>query len=122
MKEELISFETAKLANEKGFDWECQNAISEIDNEIYHANYGVVNWNERPTKNDALISSPTQSLLQRWLREEHNLEVFAKSEYRNTIKIGFYHGGDLDYSRPIYKTYEEALERGLQEALKLIKL
>ena len=59
--------------------------------------------------------------LQKWLRKVHDNEVFAKSEYKNLKKIGFYYGGNkVQYSTPTFKTYEEALEKGLYQALKLI--
>lgn len=133
MKEELIQFETAKLAKEKGFDISVVNFYT-TGKKNYLTNtrnydddgYAESNWNNGlgsyPTSPDYVeCSAPTQALLQKWLREKCNIEVFVKSEYKNKVKIGFYYGGNLEYSKPIYKTYEEALEEGLQEALKLIK-
>ncbi len=94
MIEELISFETAKLAKEKGFNEQC--------------------------------SAPTQSLLQKWLREVHNIHVNVSYGLTFTFKInGDLKGNDyVDYSNiEEYwsRTYEEALEKGLIEGLKLIE-
>lgn len=131
MKEELISFETAKLAKENGFDLVVHAFYDKnmcIDETMYH------NWNEYK----AAYSAPTQSLLQKWLREKYNKYVKVHPVYRDE-KIQWEYviffldepllsGTDgfknrmslLDY--PYYwETFEEALENGLQEALKLIK-
>ena len=68
MKEEYISFETAKLAFDKDFKgvW-CKQS--------YDYN-GVFYKNNLPSNNidnaDYCIAAPTQSLLARWLREEFN--------------------------------------------------
>ena len=69
--------------------------------------------------------------IQRWLREEHSLYVMLEETETLSLKsgIGFYykiikvkdkeHLG-LDCSMYFYKTYEEALEAGLKEGLRLI--
>ena len=115
MEEELISFETAKLAKEKGFDF-----IYIIDNEL---------------TNHSLI---TQSLLAKWLREVHNIEVLInrippeavladKNKGKNILKNYNCYIWNLNSNPRIANNgtfldiYEEALEIGLQEALKLIK-
>ena len=60
------------------------------------------------------------SLLAKWLREEHNIHLIA---YKNINIDGYdwcYITTDGITNINSYKTYEEALEIGLQEALKLI--
>ena len=60
------------------------------------------------------------SLLSKWLREEHNIHLIA---YKNINIDGYdwcYITTDGITNINSYKTYEEALEAGLQEALKLI--
>ena len=74
-------------------------------------------------------NAPTQSLLQRWLREVHKNEVYVVPySVTNGHKMI---GGEGFYEVVIdkaattwsgYNTYEQALEVGLFEALKLIKL
>ena len=120
MEDQLISFETAKLAKEKGVDLHTINCYDKrgklwalhSDNNVKHK-----------------ISAPTQSLLQKWLREKYNIHI------RIWERSGDYHGfycdlvdlntlGDGDIEGDIgldsRLTYEQALELGLQEALKLI--
>lgn len=156
MKEQLISFETAKLAKEKGFDILCFNYYFEDgefkeniltgQNGYYGDDYEVEfeefleDWNDKMltkknggrcfgcSKNKGYLetfSAPTQSLLQKWLREVHNIHTNVHYGLTFTFKInGDLKGNDyVDYSEMDKfwgRTYEEALEKGLQEALKLI--
>jgi len=116
MKETLITFETAELAKEKGFDFLVNNYYNhnnELKEHKYNANITVLEFH-----------APTQSLLQKWLREEHNIAVYNKPVADNSGRWSVYvddMGGHHYITYYIYEpTYEEALERGLQEALKLI--
>lgn len=121
MEEQLISFETAKLAKEKGF---------------YTGTHNIYEWQES-------YEMVPQSLLQKWLREVHKLHlniVYSHDHNKYSVE-GFdeFNADELRKRNPRskgrfpypyqskfkrhywnYKTYEEALEYGLQEALKLI--
>jgi hypothetical protein len=93
INDSTISEETRKLAIQKGWDVEMVMRC--------------------------LLS---QSLLQKWLREEHKYNVtphFSVKSGWNCNGVPLYHFGSVwtDY----FETYEEALEKGLQEALKLIE-
>lgn len=122
MKDELISFETAKLAKEKGFGKTLET--------IYPHSYledGKIVLNSCNNTEEGLFSAPTQSLLQKWLRDIHNIHInvsnlhLSKGEWREqayNLDEGHYKGAPAGFH---FKTYEKALEIGLQEALKLIK-
>jgi len=71
-----------------------------------------------------MLSAPTQSLLQKWLREVHELLLIILPWKDHEAAVN-----DKHKFRPMvvsvktygeYKTWEEALEVGLLEALKLI--
>jgi len=64
-----------------------------------------------------LISAPTQSELQTWLRDQFNLKVFVDSGLISGYRYKIIHFSEPDGT---YNSYEEALEEGLFEALKLI--
>ena len=142
MKEQLINFETAKLAKEKGFNVEtlhfyCKNRTCDYIKTPYKYSFEV-NANQETLINGEIDnfgygitwSAPTQSLLQKWLREVHNIEIYVHKFKPN----GAYPKGYYCVSRPLihysnemkdwiftnFKTYEEALEVGLQEGLKLL--
>lgn len=109
MEEQRISFQTWVLAELKGFKYyPCT----------------LDRWLR-------LSRRCTQSELQKWLRDIHNLHIYIdttsvfdtmhSSKYKSFVKVpfqpfrwttGHYYLGD---------TYEEALEKALLEALKLIK-
>ena len=72
MEEQLISFETAKLAKEKGFTY----AYEFYDKEGNIVDFGIVGgWTDCHDENYA---APTQSLLQKWLREKHDIHFEIK--------------------------------------------
>lgn len=129
MKERLISYETAKMASEKGFDEFDSN-----NNKVYCEMKESVFYH-KPVQHDYddiynahyLYRAPTQSLLQKWLREEHKIEMHnfcgggsgCEKWYKCNMPSCYApeHKGHVTTS----DTYEDALEEGLQEALKAMK-
>ena len=120
--EQFVSFDTAKMLKEAGFDVPCTSQYT--DNGFGWDNLSRVNYNSC----ESLFSRPTQALAARWLREVHHYAVcvwFSKDHEKwfyahgNIDSIVF----DTDYiiSEYIFDSYEQALEAGLQEAIKLIK-
>lgn len=134
MKEQLVNLETAKLAKEKGFNtynmyWynSIGNLVNTLGTEIYYKS----NQNEYNLREN--IYAPTQSLLQKWLREVHNIHIVLEDSFNTeTLQIKYYpvlypfiknkdKDNGYDYLGDVWSnTYEEALEIGLQEALKII--
>ena len=124
MEEQLISFETAVLAKEKGFKIPTPVMYKGNERSYGHNNeWGIDEKRldgEFPYRNQQWYSIPTQSGLQKWLREKHNIHLIA---YKNINIDGYdwcYITTDGITNINSYKTYEEAYEIGLQEALKLI--
>lgn len=128
IKESYVSFETAKMLKEAGFDVPCESYYSWFKGmPIKGYCNGKVNHN-RDKSEDADISRPTQALAARWLREVHHYAVCVW--YSAEHEKWFCAYGDLDnmmfdeeysISDFIYDRYEQALEAGLQLALGLIK-
>ena len=126
MEDTRVTFETAKLAKEKGFYQEPNRRKVPYYNYKGEFKGDVSDWRIRKyirgedTSDIEFVSAPTQSLLAKWLREEHNIHLIA---YKNINIDGYdwcYITTDGITNINSYKTYEEALEIGLQEALKLI--
>jgi hypothetical protein len=136
MKEQLITFKTSKLAKEKGFKEYCKSGY--LNNkciEKYHvAGDGLKDWgnyNKESSEfthtdnaegffiplHEPYYKTPTQSLLQKWLRDKHKLHVNPR--FNGIDKYDYII--NLDISNRIFDSYEEALEKGLVEALKIIK-
>ena len=67
--------------------------------------------------------SISQSLLQKWLREEHKIHIVIMPCIIPSNEVKYYiFTGKLKWDwAELFDTYEEALEVGLQEALKLVK-
>ena len=124
MEEQLISFETAVLAKEKGFKIPTPVMYKGNERSYGHNNeWGIDEKRldgEFPYRNQQWYSIPTQSGLQKWLREKHNIHLIA---YKNINIDGYdwcFITTDSITNINSYKTYEEALEVGLQEALNFI--
>lgn len=128
MKEQLISFETAKLAKENGFD--------EIKGGVYYTNLGMISFCQEGSimakdclnRNLGHCFVTTQSLLQKWLREKHKLvcEVgydFVDDEPNkwNECVIEAKKDGKYYATEAIHvSSYEQALEIALKTALELL--
>jgi len=130
MKEVLISYKTAKLAKEKGFNERCESGYK-------YTERVMKNPNQKFAKNSELLNegctAPSQGILQKWLREQHNIRVFI--ENKTSGEFGFIiYTVNPDKTEVIgkpwvrnsfftlsFKTYEEALEEGLKQGLSLIK-
>lgn len=132
MEEQLISFETAKLAKEKLFP-QSRKAKGKFRDDGSTENLGIggamvdtcKEWYERPT----------QSLLAKWLREKYDIEINITRMPPEAIKFSsnkrikkysmwvWSLNGNPRIENPslFFDNYEEAYEIGLQEALKLIK-
>ena len=133
MSEEIISLETAKLAKENGFNlnspafYGCDNPSSGNSNKLILRTWeDWANFGKEESQGGTLIySAPTQSLLQRWLREKHNIhiEVYVNQTGWGWILTKL--NGTIIKEITDWKfsdTYEQALEAGLLEALELIKV
>lgn len=133
MEEQLISFETSKIAKAKGL-------ISGIMETSWYKPSGkkaklkdIANYE---SYKEDFIYAPTQSLLQKWFRDTHNIDVQSylilieknkctlqqlKSEKEYTYSIYIEGVATFNWIVSYDKSYEEALEKGLLKALKLIK-
>ena len=124
IKETLISFQTTKLAKEIGIKY--NDSYSDSFNSILPY---LEDGSRRIDFNydGEYYAACTQSLLQKYLREEYNIFITLSPIFKD---------GEIDchyaniYMKNIHmrnledlygKTYEQALEAGLQHALNLIK-
>src|ERR1700744_3925571 len=127
----FISFETAKLANEKLFDVPCgdvYNWSGEIENSLDLT--GELEFslddlqNSQENGHGKCYFCPTQSLLQKWLREKHSIRIVIDEDYDNMLnylrgwipkvnRFAYYNG-----SADCFEVYEDALEKALYESLK----
>lgn len=119
MSDTIVSFEIAKLAKEKGFKANTTKYYTPNSHKLVYSLYIVKH-------NTLRIPTYSQSLLQKWLREKHNIHIIILTGKGDKIWWSFQLIEistnelllDWDNSKD---TYEEALEEGLKEGLKLIK-
>ena len=75
--EDYVSFETAKLLNEKGFDTPVWTRYeNDGDNKVIFGD--KYNWNNSPM---GQISAPTLQMAMKWLREVHGLHISLEPCY-----------------------------------------
>lgn len=129
-----VNFVTANLLREKGFDEKCffcyendwgnntcklmlKEQILGIDdglrNSVLRSSYGGAHWE--------YISAPTLSEAVDWLREKHNLHVYAFSTKSGNNDEWCFEIEKLDddwtYSKHYGKTYDECIEGAILNAL-----
>jgi len=122
MTDKIITAKTAKLAKDVGFITIVKHVYGsqtipqlELYNDTKYRLYTL----------DYYLA-PTQSLLQRWLREIHNIHIIIGVNANDDYYVSKLYNLKTKYESSIigketYYTYEEALELALQEALELIK-
>lgn len=78
-KEAYVSFEVAKLLNEKGFNWRTQYVYT-LDG-TGSTPHKIGNWRAKSN-----IQKPTHQMAMKWLREEK--DIFIEVEYINPKACG----------------------------------
>ena len=122
--EDYVSFETAKLLKEKGFDWEESPFYSEQDRDEWRQNnnYTIPNKFYNPdfpfdSKTITLIAPHVSlQMAMKWLREVHEIDIWVEC-FRRKHK-GCIHSeqrGDEDLSWE--SSYEEACEAAINYCL-----
>jgi hypothetical protein len=138
MKEQIVNLKTATLARELGFNWKCKWCYAWLlrNNSGLKNHWGIelhsnnkLYYSGRSTKNSySAIAAPTQSLLQKWIREnfKHNIiaHPYQFSQFRS-FTYKYYISDDTGvYKQPSFgnefEVFEDALEEGLFETLKIL--
>ena len=124
MKEQIISFETAKLAKEKGYLESCLKPYNS-EGGFLQRNYDLCEYIIE--KDYPIYSAPSQTLLQKWLREEHEIDIYINRSFSMKHSYHYEVLNKCDYDNIIQqdcipnRSYEECLEEALLEGLNLIK-
>lgn len=123
--EAYVSFETAKLLKEKGFDCETDKYYSPEGREL-------TCLDDRDAEELGYVKRPTLQLACKWLREVHNLCIepyrtacgylytISTIPYGTNLYSDHYKGNDEDSGQ--WTTYEKAVEAAIKYCLEnLIK-
>ena len=132
MRHDVILFETAKLARDKGFKVPCDGRYF-WDHKWQLSLKGAVkcsNDSDMKDRSNVSYCAPTQSLIQKWLRDEHRIYITVSSiedgenilfDYSIKQKAQIFGFSEIKTKLQEFKTYDEALESGIEKALNLIK-
>lgn len=77
-KEDYVSFETAKLLKEKGFNWSTDKQFN-LDKIV-----GDYNITDRSRHPERYLDAPTLQMAMKWLNEVHHILVVSDYEYECT--------------------------------------
>lgn len=136
MNEERITFETACLAKEKGFGNQVKEDGTDKPffpkavpyEQCFNVNTGKLITPKTYNPKNPHALAPTQSLLQKWLRDVHGEDVFVIKSVDSYYPVNNTAGLSINDIAHLmkalnwksYSTYEEALEKVLFETLKQI--
>ena len=120
--EDYVTYEQAEKLADLGFDYKCIACYDEEEfdytGEYNDYNSGYYRYN--------LISAPTLTQAQKWLREVKGVKVYIKPlfsseeyEYWISFKFKGFNVGNERYG--VEETWEYALSSGIDEAIKLVK-
>lgn len=124
MEDKLITFELAHLAKRNNFNIEVNNflKLTTISNPVIEDHTEIKQDFNSIT--ETLFSRPTQSLLQKWFREIHKIDVFcdcvASGKYYAVIYVNDGRENDKVFEQENETDYETALEIGLKKAFEYI--
>ena len=133
IEEQFVSFETARMLKEAGFDVPCRGIYRayRIGTSVFHE------YDRKSAKDDLCRNAvdgfqyeylaPTQALAARWLREVHSIMVIPF--FDDDMEQWYYvidgvtkeSGIECVQSASDYDSYEEAIEAGLKHSLELVK-
>jgi len=125
MEEQVVTFKTAMMARQKGFNEECRKIYEfNKDNDFELIELEFEDYETTTMKNTVvalMVTAPTQSLLQKWLREKHDIHINIFRNEDGHINYTYKFDNPYERSTMWFSTYEKALEEGLYKALQLIK-
>ena len=117
MMEDYVSFETAKLLKEKGFNWNTDKQYY-LDKIV--GDYDITDRSRNPER---YLDAPTLQMAMKWLRKVYNLEIYPYHQYSQDgnkwwFEIVKFPSPVSEYeSNAIYATYEEAVEAAIKYCL-----
>ena len=105
--EDYVSFETAKLLKEHGFNEYCEMFYIK-PHEGYMQNKKKLDWRNSELRKDMTCTCPTIQMAMKWLREEHGIDIDICFEI---LSIHQYANNEQRYSYTIFKTKDNVATR-----------
>lgn len=120
LKEDYVSFETAKLLKEKGFDENTPVNYFVGDDKPRGCAVGEMIYHKRLEEDTHLIACPTLQMAMKWLRNEKNIDIlFDISAWRTYDWYYIFEGNRYHYDEMTfeYQTFEEAADNAIKYCL-----
>jgi hypothetical protein len=128
IKEDYVSFETAKLLKDKGFDEPCLMCYTS-DKKLEH--YG--HYNSYKNSEVFAMTAPTLQMAMKWLREDKKIlisifchidkgywfciQLFINSPYKFATSESIHRKEEILGKIQYYDTYEQACEAAIKYCL-----
>lgn len=120
--EDYVSFETAKLLKEKGFDDEYTNAFYDKNGNLYFIDI-LSDFSEHPD-NDTDIAASTLYVAMKWLREIYGIDIVIEISDPSVKDRKYYcmiwDGNNNSYILDLFNSYEEACEEAIKFCLEIL--
>lgn len=134
--EDYVSFETAKLLKEKGFDCEKESitAMYRKDGEFYSLSSSDPYYYDYNDFDEYDYIAPTIQMAMKWLREVHNLVIepyrtacgylytISSIPYGSTLYDNSQAFNGDDENSGQWTTWEKACKDGIKRCLNLIRI
>ena len=114
--EDCVSFETAKLLKEKGFDEGCSFVVNTISKGVMPVSWPTTN-SEIEDEKASLIALPTLQMAMKWLREVHNLHIVVFHYDNSAFPYIWYIFAHNGYKPNKANSYEQACEAAIKYCL-----
>ena len=128
--EDYVSFETAKLLKERGFDEVCISVYHDGELQLVSSlgifcgeGYGeqiLTYTNSECSWSPIMIAAPTLQMTMKWLRKVHNFHILVEPNhdkeglYNAHVKVGWW---SYNWAGIGYNTHEEACEAAIKYCL-----
>lgn len=119
--EDYVSFETAKLLKEKGFKGECLGVY--FPNGRFDTFDTAFDYNLNDGNLSHAINAPTLQMAQKWLREEHKVDIAIYHELNDESTSVYYKYIGVMPGKTIFECkqgatkYEQAVESAIKWVL-----
>ena len=119
IEEDYVSFETAKLLKEKGFDADI-NLWYDKDGNIFDCYKYEISRNWRVKAQQEVYFCPTLQMAMKWLRKVYNFHIWIEPNhdkeglYNAHVKVGWWSN---NWGGVGYNTYEQACEAAIKYCL-----
>lgn len=130
IKEDYVSFETAKLLKEKGFDVKGVKVWYDGSGEMYY-DRREIKYQIKIENHEKFFQCPTLQMAMKWLREVHKINIEVCLGFDADSELGFFYNpviSDLknmglgietpEFDETEFTVYEEAAEAAILYCLK----